>query len=268
MAIARECSLERLALQMTAERVWLYLRSGTPERAESAAEVDGQSITPRALTAGAVLPGFGSTTRQELRALIWVRVALTLNLSSEAALVARHWRNFCTQHRAARSQIRWGLLLAEALAARGEEQAAHRALRDALSVGASSGFTRSFLDEGPVIEKMLRDIYGARDADADRHPTDSFGSAILLACDVGRAPANTSATATVEATGGPLGRLTARELEILTLASSGMRNNEIGKRLGLKEGSVKWYMRQVYDKMGTRRRWQAVERARKFGLIA
>ena len=46
-----------------------------------------------------------------------------------------------------------------------------------------------------------------------------------------------------------------------------MRNSEIGKRLGLKEGSVKWYMRQVYDKIGTRRRWQAVERARQFGLI-
>ena len=61
--------------------------------------------------------------------------------------------------------------------------------------------------------------------------------------------------------------LTARELEILALASSGMRNSEIGKRLGLKEGSVKWYMRQVYDKIGTRRRWQAVERARQFGLI-
>ena len=80
----------------------------------------------------------------------------------------------------------------------------------------------------------------------------------------GRAPA---AAPSAEPASALVGRLTARELEILALASSGMRNSEIGKRLGLKEGSVKWYMRQVYDKIGTRRRWQAVERARQFGLI-
>jgi LuxR family maltose regulon positive regulatory protein len=267
MAIARECALERLALQMTAERVRLYLRSGTPEQAEAAAEVDGRLISPRSLAAADVLPGFGSTTRQELRGLIWVRVALTLDRTSDAANVARQWRNYCNQHRAARSQIRWGLLLAEALAARGEDQAAQRALRDALAIGASSGITRSFLDEGPVIERMLREMYGDDSSGADRHPTDSFGSAILLAFDVGRVPTH-GAGAGGESVGGRLGRLTARELEILTLASSGMRNGEIGKRLGLKEGSVKWYMRQVYDKMGTRRRWQAVERARQSGLIA
>ena len=267
MAIARECGLERLALHMTAERTWLYLRSGTPEHAEAAAEIDGQLLSPRTLASSAVLPGFGSTTRHELRALIWVRVALTLDRSNEAAHVVRQWRNYSTQHRAARSQIRWGLLLTETLLARGEEQTARRALRETLGVGATSGFLRSFLDEGPAIEQMLRNMYGDASAGTDRHPTDRFGSAILLAFDVGRAPSK-ARTATAEPTGTPAGRLTPRELEILTLASGGMRNNEIGKRLGLKEGSVKWYMRQVYDKMGTRRRWQAVERARQFGLIA
>jgi LuxR family maltose regulon positive regulatory protein len=269
MAIARECGLERLALQMTAERVRLYLRSGIPGRAEAATEVDGKLLSPRVMDASAVLPAFGSTTCQELRALIWVRVALTLDRTYDASHVARQWRNYCTQHRAARSQIRWGLLLAESLAARGEEQAAHRALRDALGIGASSGFTRSFLDEGPIIEQMLRDMYGDGRGRTDRHPTDSFGCAILLAFEMGRMGRAPPLRAVLpEPLGGPVGRLTARELEILALASSGMRNSEIGRRLGLKEGSVKWYMRQVYDKIGTRRRWQAVERARQFGLIA
>lgn len=267
MAIAQECGLERLALQMTAERVRLHLRSGSPTQAEAAAEINGTLLSPRQLKAAAVLPGLGSTNCQELRALIWVRVALTLDLTSDAAHVSRLWRNYATQHRAARSQIRWGLLQAEALAARGEEKAAHRALRDALAVGASSGFTRSFLDEGPVIEHMLRDMYGEAGSGTDRHPTDSFGCAILLAFDMARG-ASRSAPLEAEPANTLAGRLTARELEILALASSSMRNSEIGKRLGLTEGSVKWYMRQVYDKIGTRRRWQAVERARQFGLIA
>ena len=59
----------------------------------------------------------------------------------------------------------------------------------------------------------------------------------------------------------------ARELEILSLVASGLRNREIGERLGLTEGTVKWYMQQIYDKLGVRRRPQAVIRARHFGLI-
>ena len=47
-----------------------------------------------------------------------------------------------------------------------------------------------------------------------------------------------------------------------------MRNSEVAQRLGITEGSVKWYMQQIYDKVGTRRRMQAVERARQLGLIA
>lgn len=64
------------------------------------------------------------------------------------------------------------------------------------------------------------------------------------------------------------GNLTAREKEILHLISSGMRNSEVAQRLGMTEGSVKWYMQQIYDKVGTRRRMQAVDRARQLGLIA
>ena len=47
-----------------------------------------------------------------------------------------------------------------------------------------------------------------------------------------------------------------------------VRNREVAQKLGMTEGSVKWYMQQVYDKIGTRRRLQAVERARQFGVIA
>ena len=43
---------------------------------------------------------------------------------------------------------------------------------------------------------------------------------------------------------------------------------EIGDRLGLTEGTVKWYMQQIYDKLGVRRRPQAVIRARQFGILA
>ena len=60
---------------------------------------------------------------------------------------------------------------------------------------------------------------------------------------------------------------THREVEVLQLISDGLVNREIGERLGLTEGTVKWYMQQIYDKLGVRRRPQAVLRARQFGIL-
>lgn len=65
-----------------------------------------------------------------------------------------------------------------------------------------------------------------------------------------------------------MGRLSTRELEILMLAGSGMLNKKISERLGLTEGTVKWYLQQVFDKLGVRDRARAAAKARQMGLIA
>jgi LuxR family maltose regulon positive regulatory protein len=57
-------------------------------------------------------------------------------------------------------------------------------------------------------------------------------------------------------------------LEILRLMGTGLLNREIGDKLGMTEGSVKWYVQQIYDKVGVRRRAQVVERAYQLGLIS
>lgn len=58
-----------------------------------------------------------------------------------------------------------------------------------------------------------------------------------------------------------------QESKILQLVAQGMQNGEIGKRLSLTEGTVKWYMQRIFDKLGVRRRALAVKRAQKLGLI-
>ncbi len=65
----------------------------------------------------------------------------------------------------------------------------------------------------------------------------------------------------------PGGSLTPREVEILTLVGEGLSNAEIGHRLSLVEGSVKWHLQRIYDKIGTRRRLIAVDRARRMGMF-
>lgn len=56
--------------------------------------------------------------------------------------------------------------------------------------------------------------------------------------------------------------LTPRQREVLELAELGLRNAEIGARLGLSEQTVKTYMRALMTRLGARSRLEAVHRYR------
>jgi predicted ATPase/DNA-binding CsgD family transcriptional regulator len=61
--------------------------------------------------------------------------------------------------------------------------------------------------------------------------------------------------------------LTERELEILRLIAEGLSNREIAQKLVLAVGTVKWYNKQIYSKLGVHSRTQAVARAKEVGLL-
>ncbi|HET9428152.1 MAG TPA: response regulator transcription factor [Allosphingosinicella sp.] len=53
-----------------------------------------------------------------------------------------------------------------------------------------------------------------------------------------------------ELDGSPFARLTPREQAIVRLAADNLRNQEIGARLGISEGTVKVHLHNVYEKLG------------------
>ena len=61
--------------------------------------------------------------------------------------------------------------------------------------------------------------------------------------------------------------ITRRELEILALISQGMSNREIAEKLFVSENTVKTHSSRVFDKLGAKRRTQAVQLGKEFGLI-
>lgn len=61
--------------------------------------------------------------------------------------------------------------------------------------------------------------------------------------------------------------ITPRELEILELIAAGLSNREIASRLFVSENTVKTHSSRLFDKLGARRRTQAVQAARGEGLI-
>ena len=61
--------------------------------------------------------------------------------------------------------------------------------------------------------------------------------------------------------------ITPREFEILELIAQGMSNREIAGRLFVSENTVKTHSSRVFDKLGAKRRTQAVQLGKEFGLL-
>jgi DNA-binding NarL/FixJ family response regulator len=62
-------------------------------------------------------------------------------------------------------------------------------------------------------------------------------------------------------------QLTPRELQILGLIAEGLSNKEIAERVFVSENTVKTHASRVFDKLGARRRTEAVQLGKSWRLI-
>lgn len=69
-----------------------------------------------------------------------------------------------------------------------------------------------------------------------------------------------------ELDGSPFAKLTPREQAIVRLAADNLRNQEIGTRLGISEGTVKVHLHNVYEKLGLTNRIDLLMLIRDSGL--
>jgi ATP/maltotriose-dependent transcriptional regulator MalT len=61
--------------------------------------------------------------------------------------------------------------------------------------------------------------------------------------------------------------ITKRELEVLELIAEGLSNREIADKLFVSENTVKTHSSRVFDKLGAKRRTQAVQLGKELGLL-
>jgi DNA-binding CsgD family transcriptional regulator len=61
--------------------------------------------------------------------------------------------------------------------------------------------------------------------------------------------------------------ITPRELEILGLIAQGLSNREIANRVNVSENTIKTHSSRIFDKLGARRRTQAVQLGKELRLI-
>jgi len=147
-------------------------------------------------------------------------------------------------------RLRATVLLAVASYMNDEKEHAVQLLADALTMAEPGGFTRTFLEEG---EPMYRLLHEAADQGMRQ---DYLGK--LLAAFERRFPF--PADSLIEP-------LSGRELEVLRLIAQGLSNQEISERLYIALPTVKGHNRIIFDKLQVKRRTEAVARARKLGLL-
>lgn len=261
IAIAESKAMERLRDSLIGERIRILLQIGQHDAARALAQHEnllGQSTS--------FAPRNDATTRDEVKALSWVRLAMCDGRLAEAADLAKRWKRHVTTARAVRSMIRWDIVLSLIFLREGAIANAQRTLRAALTQAAPAQYVRSFLDEGDEIRSLIQAQIFA--SPIHTNETDQFLLQLLRSEQLAQADERNVSRGAVEEGRPGIQPLTQRQLDILQMASAGVRNGEIAKRIGISEGSVKWYLQQIYDKIGIRRRAGALDRARKLGLVS
>jgi LuxR family transcriptional regulator, maltose regulon positive regulatory protein len=261
--LAEAKSLDRLFWHATAERIrQAMLRNDL----SAATRIANEAKLPRDATA--LYPTEQTTTKTEAMAVAWIRLSLVRGFAKDAEALARRWHVFALQRSCNRTGIRMSVLIAASRLVADDHRGAARALIDSLAQAAPCGIVLPFLEEGEAVKQTVATIFGLP---ADTQSDTEFSASLLEAY---RTQPDTILLRTGMAPQRPVqpplmgdGGLSQREIDILEFVSLGFQNKEIGDRLGLAEGTVKWYMQQIYSKLGVRRRLKAFQKAKALGWI-
>lgn len=272
---ARQHGFERLRYCALAERMRLLLALGDQKEVLRLGRMNGLIGQLEH-----VRPVSKVTTRDEARAFCCVRVAMAQGRLNDAIELCRVWQRFLHQADAVHNCLRWEVLHAHLLLLSGNDKGAQRGLKKSFETAARRRIVRTFVDEKAWLGGLLGSMDHMHVTFATSVQVDDFIEELSVLCRgteafhvLERQPklpspalplSNELPTLSSDAISGVLN---SREIEILHLVHGGLRNKEIGRRLNITEGCVKWYMQQIFDKIGVRRRSQAVSRARQFGVI-
>jgi LuxR family transcriptional regulator, maltose regulon positive regulatory protein len=149
-----------------------------------------------------------------------------------------------------------------ALHAVGDHNGAVSLVAETLALAQPEGYIRVFADEGPPMAALLRSLSSKRRVAVRSAAVSEHLHQILAAF---RRPKEQTGSTTLAGTSEPL---TERELEVLRLLAAGHRNRDIARQLVVTLDTVKKHTSHIFDKLGAANRTEAVDRARRFGILS
>jgi LuxR family maltose regulon positive regulatory protein len=172
------------------------------------------------------------------------------------------------------------ILMLQALAwqAQGQVEQALPPLLRALALGEEGGYIRTFADEGAPMTWLLQQVKSRR-----LLSDDAFVDKLLAAIGADIRPSSAAAHGTAKGMAEPkilpavpsskpsslplVEPLSEREMEVLRLVAAGLSNQEIAETLIIAEGTVKKHLHNIFGKLNSRSRTQAILRATELKLL-
>lgn len=247
----RERDLDRCAANMLAERIRLLLLDADWRRAE------GPLVALEDLRQAHV------TTPQHaevsvLAALAKARLVLARGQPELAIQVLDSIQGLIREYGRGTWTTSSAILRCLALDHLGRDEEAQDCLREAVLQGYRMGLSRTFLDEGEPLRRLLAKLGSLGREELDRYR-------IALLSHVANAPLDQDAGPERGALVIDAPTLTPREVEILALLEQSMSNKRIALALNLSLQTVKWNLRNIFAKLGISSRYEAILFARRHG---
>ncbi|MGI9621571.1 MAG: LuxR C-terminal-related transcriptional regulator [Acidimicrobiales bacterium] len=156
------------------------------------------------------------------------------------------------------------LVSAQLLGEMGNEQQCLNLVAEATSLAEQEGLIRRFLDAGPHVHTAIRSLaHGCHRQRAIQHANPFFLNVLESALDGGMGTRRSSEVGHEDL----IEPLSDRELEVLDQLAGGLSYREIGTELFVSRNTVKSHVRHVYTKLGVASRAEAIQEARRLGLI-
>lgn len=142
-------------------------------------------------------------------------------------------------------QVRGELLMASILEKDGRNEEALAVLEDAIEGAAQINCARAFVTDvsGILLNKAVSSVLDKTEAAAVKE----FAGRLAVS--------------------GTQSMFSAREIEVLQGLAEGQSNKEIARDLDLTDNTIKFHLRNIYRKLGVKKRVPAVEKARELGVL-
>ena len=247
--LARRSGVGEAIVEAAVWKTRLYLAGG-----DLAAAIFEQE---RAASAGEVPP-----PARQMERLGLARMLIARGKHEEALRLLAGLRETAEASRRMGSVIEVLALEAVALRALDEKEQAVSTLAQALSLAEPEGYVRTFTDEGPPMGTLLSEALEARRRDRLNPPVSAHYLRKLWAAiqREGSADPTPPSAALPEP-------LSEREREVLSLLAAGQSNREIAHELYVAQSTVKTHVKNIYRKLDTHNRAQALARASELSLI-
>ncbi len=202
----------------------------------------------------------------EAHTVTWARLMIRLGRLSEARTELQWAIRIARGRRRRRRELKLLLMLAMAQHAEGHLNLARRSLLEALEIGRPCQFVRSFLDEQAPALQLIKDVrhhFGGLPELAGQEALLAYVDHLLTEAGEGAAvapPPQAIDDAAGEA-------LTDKERRLLRYVAMGLSNKDLASRLSVSTNTVKWHLRNIFEKLHINNRMQAVAVARRLGLV-